>query len=137
MLVQHMPQQQPGSSPLHPRPAQQGCWCAAAGQLPLQWPKIFRRVEYVLLSFNDLSAVDTSGNPVASVLPAAWTSEQMRGFPALSMLTLYPGNDYLCSVPTVEGGFEDINIGACMCACKRVGQAREAPAAQQGPTLGC
>lgn len=54
---------------------------------------------------------------MASVLPAAWTSERMRAFPDLTMLTLYPGNDYLCSVPDVEGSFQDINIGGCVQEC--------------------
>ena len=80
-----------------------------AGSIPLQWPVIFSRLQYLSLQFNDLfSLAGTS----PSGLPKDWSSAGRRVFQSLSMLTLYPGNDYLCSIPDVEGGFLDVNRGA-------------------------
>lgn len=79
-----------------------------AGKLPTRWPKIFPRLQYLLIQFNDLFA-DVSTNP--AVLPSTWTAAGTRGFQSLSMLTLYPGNDAICSVPSLDGGFDDVNLG--------------------------
>lgn len=83
---------------------------AHAGELPDKWPKIFRRLQYLYLDFNDLHTLD-GAVPVPSALPDAWTSDRQRGFPALSVLTLFPGNDFLCSLPDPENGFQDVNLG--------------------------
>lgn len=79
--------------------------------MPTQWPAVFTRLQYLQLQFNDLANANVAE---PSGLPTSWSSAQKRGFPALSILTLYPGNDYLCSVPTVEGGFLDVNRGECL-----------------------
>lgn len=67
------------------------------------------RLQYLSLQFNSLysAAADTP-----ALLPSAWTLPQKRGFSSLSMLTLFPGNDNICSIPSTDGGFLDVNKGA-------------------------
>ena len=48
-------------------------------------------------------------------LPGAWSAGTERGFSKLQNLWLYPGNEYLCSVPTNDDGFRDVNLGARCC----------------------
>lgn len=91
---------------------------------------MFPRLQYLSLQFNNLGFYETfltigSGNFktagfIPSALPQNWTEPTKRVFPALSVLTLYPGNDYLCSIPKVEDdpatdtsalAFQDPNLG--------------------------
>lgn len=80
-----------------------------AGAIPTQWPNIFHALESFYLQYNSLSKV-VDGQPVPSLLPLSWTTLQV-GFPALSILVLYPGNDYLCSIPDREGNLQSVNRG--------------------------
>ncbi len=62
-------------------------------------------------------AVDPAlGNPVwePSPLPDIWAAGTKRGFPMLKQLLLYPGNEYLCSIPDNDAqnlGYRDVNLG--------------------------
>lgn len=57
----------------------------------------------------------SSNAATPSALPSTWTSNTERGFPLLSYLALYPGNDYLCTLPNAEGTYNDVNLGTRSC----------------------
>ena len=71
---------------------------------------MFPRLQYLKLQFNSLYYLDLNTHKIPTALPGNWTIGPERGFPSLSILTLYPGNDYLCSLPADDGSFEDVNI---------------------------
>lgn len=78
------------------------------GELPDKWPVMFSKLKLLSLELNSFSKL-VDGKPVPSVLPASW-SDPGQGFTSLTVLTLYPGNEYLCSVPDAEGSFQSINL---------------------------
>lgn len=69
---------------------------------------MFPKLKFLSLESNSFSKL-VDGKPVPSVLPKSWTDPSL-GFTSLSILTLYPGNEYLCSVPDAEGSFQSINL---------------------------
>lgn len=79
--------------------------------MPPKWPKMFPRLQYLKLQFNNLHYLSELTYSIPTALPGNWTTGPERGFPALSILTLYPGNDYLCSIPDDDGSFQDVNLG--------------------------
>lgn len=83
-------------------------WPWAAGTVPPKWPMMFPSLRYLHLQWNDLYLLDSTYR-VPSLLPTAWFRTSERGFPSLSVLTLYPGNEYLCSVPDADLILQDIN----------------------------
>ena len=72
---------------------------------------MFPRLQYLKLQFNDLFHLDANQYKIPTALPGNWTTGPERGFPSLSILTLYPGNEYLCSLPADDGSFQDVNLG--------------------------
>ena len=80
---------------------------------------MMRRLAYLIIHGNGLTkdATDAAtGSPKleASPLPDIWASGSKRGFPALKQLVLYPGNEYLCSIPNNDVnnlGYRDVNLG--------------------------
>ena len=92
----------------HWRPTTPGFFPAPAGALPAKWPKLFPKLQYLVVYGNNLQAAAT-GEPAP--LPGTWAAGVQRGFPLLKELVLYPGNENLCSLPTNDGGFRDVNLG--------------------------
>lgn len=70
---------------------------------------MFTKLQYLILHGNDLSAAAIKQ---PTPLPDAWAGGVKRGFPQLKELVLYPGNEYICSVPDSDGQFRDVNLGA-------------------------
>ena len=79
-----------------------------AGALPTNWPQLFPKLQYLVVYGNNLQAAATAQ---PGPLPGTWAAGVQRGFPLLKELVLYPGNENLCSVPTNDGGFRDVNLG--------------------------
>ena len=79
-----------------------------AGPLPASWPKLFPKLQYLMLYGNDLYGAATRK---PSPMPGDWSAGVKRGFPLLKELVLYPGNEDLCAVPTNENAFLDVNLG--------------------------
>jgi hypothetical protein len=82
---------------------------------------MFPALQFLLLAKNELWSLSATpqnleGRPAA--LEAIWTQPSNPiAFPALSTLTLYPGNENICNLPRVNialfqaDGFEEVNKG--------------------------
>lgn len=87
---------------------------------------MMRRLEYLIIHGNGLTKdalVAATGDAVEkpSPLPDIWASGSKRGFPALKQLVLYPGNEYLCSIPNNDAnvlGYRDVNLGEEAARCR-------------------
>jgi hypothetical protein len=78
--------------------------------LPTVWPAAMPRLTTLIIAGNFFSAADTAA---PAPIPDTFAGGAKRGFPALQSLVLYPGNSYLCSIPTnTEYGFRDVNLDA-------------------------
>lgn len=89
-----------------------------AGQLPLQWAQLFPSLQFLMIQRNQLYS-GSEQKPAA--LPTEWTRRTVpRAFPQLEALVMYPGNTYICNLPDVEGGFQEVNGGEwwhLVCTC--------------------